>query len=49
MDEKWTQMVDGMVIYSEEQLVGYLKNAGFGDIAVHKNEKNWLCVTARKI
>lgn len=49
MDEKWTQMIEGMVIYSEEQLTGYLKNAGFGDIAVHKNEKNWLCVIARKI
>lgn len=47
-DEKWTKMIDGMVIYTEEQLRGYLEGAGFHDIQVHKNEKNWMCVSARK-
>lgn len=47
-DEKWTKMIDGMAIYTSEQLVNYLKNAGFTDIKVQENHKSWLCVTAKK-
>ena len=47
-DEKWPKMIDGMTIYTEEQVVAYLTNAGFCDIKVRENEKNWICVTAKK-
>lgn len=47
-DEKWTKMIDGMVIYNVKQLEEYLINAGFTNIEVYENEKNWICVTAKK-
>ena len=31
-----------MTIYSKEQLTEYLKNAGFAEIQVHKNEKIYI-------
>ena len=47
-DDKWTEKIDGMTIYSDTQLKAALEQAGFSDMEVHKNEKGWLCVTARK-
>lgn len=47
-DDKWTEKVDGMTIYRDTQLKAALEQAGFSDVEVHKNEKGWLCVTARK-
>ena len=37
-----------MTIYRDTELKAYLEQAGFRDVQVHKNEKGWLCVTARK-
>ena len=47
-DEKWTEKIPGMTIYTPEELRGFLQQAGFQDIQVHQNGKGWLCVTARK-
>ena len=32
-DEKWTDIIDGMRIFTQEQLTQYLKDAGFSQIA----------------
>ena len=47
-DEKWTEKIPGMTIYTPEELRGFLQQAGFQDIQVHQNGKGWLCMTARK-
>ena len=47
-DEKWTEKIPGMTIYTAEELTGFLRQAGFTDIQAHRNGKGWLCVTARK-
>lgn len=47
-DEKWTNIIQGMEIYTSEQIEKALKKAGFLDIKTDKNKKNWLCVVAKK-
>ena len=47
-DDKWTQIINGMTIYTDTALKAYLEQAGFCKIQSHKNKKGWLCVTARK-
>ena len=47
-DEKWTEKIQGMTIYKDTELQSFLRQAGFRDVEIHKNEKGWLCVTARK-
>ena len=47
-DDKWTQIIDGMTIYTDTALKEYLKKAGFCQVQSHKNKKGWLCVTAQK-
>lgn len=47
-DNKWTQIIDGMTIYRDVQLKALLEQAGFSSIQSDKNEKGWLCITARK-
>lgn len=47
-DEKWTEKIGGMTIYMDVELKAYLEQAGFRNIQVHKNERGWLCITARK-
>ena len=47
-DEKWAERIDGMTVYTDSELRAYLEQVGFGEVQVHKNEKGWLCVTARK-
>ena len=47
-DDKWTQIINGMTIYTDADLKVYLEQAGFGRVQSHKNKKGWLCVTARK-
>ena len=46
-DEKWTEIIGGMVIYKSGELKAYLEQVGFHDVQIHK-KKNWLCITARK-
>lgn len=45
---KWTEIIEGMTIYTVEQLIDYLKQAGFCEIERHSNKKGWLCVTGQK-
>ena len=48
-DQKWLDMIDGMVIYQEDELVGHLKEAGFAQVQVFRDEaKHWICFLARK-
>ena len=48
-DETWTKLIDGMTIYTEQQLRAALEEAGFFDIVSHADrKKHWLCVIARK-
>lgn len=47
-DNKWTDIVSGMKIYTADELTQVLTKAGFTDIVMHKNDKGWLCATARK-
>ena len=47
-DDKWTQIINGMTIYTDADLKVYLEQAGFGKVQSHKNKKGWLCVTAQK-
>lgn len=43
-DEKWTDIIDGMRILTQEQLTQYLQDAGFSKITAHVNRKqHWLC------
>ena len=48
-DDKWTQIIDGMAIYTDTALKEYLEQAGFCKIQNHKNKKGWLCITAQKL
>ena len=47
-DDHWTETIDGMTIYRDVQLKAALERTGFREIGIHKNQKGWLCVTARK-
>ena len=47
-DEKWTEIIDGMTIYSGDELKTFLENAGFCNVQIHKNKMGWLCVTGQK-
>lgn len=47
-DEKWSERIEGMTVYKGTQLRAYLEQAGFYSVQVHKNERGWLCVLARK-
>ncbi|MFR7838732.1 MAG: SAM-dependent methyltransferase, partial [Faecalibacterium sp.] len=47
-DDKWTQIIDGMTIYTDIALKEYLEQAGFCQIQSYKNKRGWLCVTAQK-
>ena len=47
-DEKWTEIIGGMTIYSGDELKTFLENAGFCNVQIHKNKMGWLCsVTGR--
>ena len=48
-DEKWTSIIDGMIIYTAETLKSILTEAGFSKVDADTNsKKHWLCVTAEK-
>ena len=48
LERIWTQIINGMTIYTDADLKVYLEQAGFGRVQSHKNKKGWLCVTAQK-
>lgn len=48
-DEKWTRIIDGMRIYSEEELRSMLSEAGFSKVESFSDSKrHWLSVIATK-
>ena len=48
-DEKWSKRIDGMKIYTGEQLSVLLSSAGFNDIQTDSLfAKRYLCISARK-
>ena len=47
-DDKWAEKIGSMTIYNGNQIADALQEAGFSDAKVSKNEKGWICVTARK-
>ena len=47
-DDKWPEKVGGMTIYRDTQLKALLEQAGFCQVQSRKNDKGWLCITARK-
>ena len=46
--EKWTERIEGMTIYKDTELKAALEQSGFRDVQIHKNQRGWLCVLARK-
>lgn len=47
-DDKWVEKIGGMTIYNAAQILTALNHAGFTDAKVSKNDKGWICVTAKK-
>ncbi len=48
-DRKWLSLIDGLAIYTEEELVRCLKEAGFSEARADRMpKKHWLCLKARK-
>ena len=48
-DEKWTKLIDGMKIYTSDQLIAALKEAGFTEIKTYSNtKKHWISIVATK-
>ncbi len=47
--QKFEKIIDGMKVYTDEQIAGALKTAGFSDIkTVHHPSKPWMTVLAQK-
>lgn len=48
-DGKWLSLIEGLAIYSEEELVRQLEEAGFAEVRTDRvPEKHWLCLLATK-
>lgn len=47
-NQVWTSRIEGMTIYSAEQLSEMLSAAGFSNIEVHRRKKEQMCIVARK-
>ena len=47
-DDPWVEKIGGMTIYNGNEIVTALEQAGFSHANVDKNDKGWICVTARK-
>ncbi len=48
-DEKWKGIIDGLEIYTADELGGYLREAGFAGVRVdQEKERHWLCLRAQK-
>ena len=47
--ERWTRVIDGLSIYTEQELVRFLQEAGFVDVRSYCDERrHWLCLLAEK-
>lgn len=43
---EWTDRIDGMTIYSGEDLKERLETAGFTPVSIHRNDKGWIGLVA---
>lgn len=46
-DTTWTSKIDGMTVYSPEDLKDRLLKAGFSSVAVDTAKKSWVCLVAQ--
>ena len=47
---KFSQIIDGMNLYTGEKLKALLENAGFTEVEIHSRpDRPWLNVTAKKL
>lgn len=44
----WSRMVEGLKIYTPDQLQSFLQKAGFQNIQVNR-KKEWVCITGEKV
>lgn len=44
----WTEIVDGMTVYSPDELLAILNNAGFTYTVVHRKKPSYATITCRK-
>jgi hypothetical protein len=47
-DSKWTNVVEGMVVYPPEKLKSMLENAGFVDTEVHYKKPSYATIIGTK-
>lgn len=48
-DARWTRVIDGLSIYTEQQLAEFLREAGFVSVRSGRDERrHWLCLLAEK-
>lgn len=48
-NDRWEHIIEGMKIYTADELKGYLLQAGFKNIKINADKsKHWLCITAQK-
>lgn len=48
-DARWTRVIDGLSIYTEQELAEFLREAGFVDVRSYRDERrHWLCLLAEK-
>ena len=45
---KWASLIEGMRVYSPEDLRRLLRQAGFSNLKMNENPKGWLCIVAEK-
>ncbi len=46
---QWAEEIEGMTLYRENEIVDYLKQAGFSDVSVERSpERHWICFLACK-
>lgn len=46
-DDTWTSRIDGMRVYSKDELIPYLSESGFEATGVNIHKNGWLCIVAR--
>ena len=47
-DEKWLETVEGMSVYTAEELEGHLLRAGFSSVESHVKENDYIMVVIGK-
>lgn len=47
-DQKWTERIEGMKVYTAEQISTLLTGAGFINIQADESRQGWMCLTADK-